>query len=51
MSLADLGCLLDLATARPEALGDAQMLESYHRKRWFEVRAREFGIDLLNRAR
>lgn len=50
MSLADLGCLLDLATARPEGLGDAQMLESYHRKRWFEVRAREFGIDLLNRA-
>ncbi|WP_376874405.1 UbiH/UbiF family hydroxylase [Albirhodobacter sp. R86504] len=50
MSLADLGCLLDLAKARPENLGDAQMLEAYHRKRWYDVRLRELGIDLLNRA-
>lgn len=50
MSLADLRCLLDLAEARPEGLGDAQMLEAYHRARHSEVRLRVAGIDLLNRA-
>ncbi|MGB3147611.1 MAG: FAD-dependent monooxygenase, partial [Paracoccaceae bacterium] len=50
MSLADLACLLDLAKAAPDRLGDREMLDSYHRRRWPEVRARVTGIDLLNRA-
>ncbi len=50
MSLADLGALFDLAQAAPDRLGDAQMLEDYHRRRHAEVRARVAGIDLLNRA-
>lgn len=50
MSLADLAALLDLATARPEGLGDAVMLSAYHRKRHAEVVARVLGIDALNRA-
>ncbi|MCV2873373.1 UbiH/UbiF family hydroxylase [Defluviimonas sp. WL0050] len=49
MSLADLACLLDLAKAAPERLGDRTMLQSYHRRRWPEVKARVLGIDLLNR--
>jgi 2-octaprenyl-6-methoxyphenol hydroxylase len=49
MSLADLGCLLDLAKAAPERLGDREMLAAYHRRRWPEVQARVLGIDLLNR--
>ena len=49
MSLADLGCLLDLAQAAPERLGDREMLTTYHRRRWPEVKARVLGIDLLNR--
>jgi len=50
MSLADLAALLDLATARPEGLGDGAMLAAYHRKRHAEVVARVLGIDALNRA-
>lgn len=50
MSLGDLRCLLDLAEARPEGLGDAQMLDAYHRARHTEVTLRVKGIDLLNRA-
>ncbi len=50
MSLADLAVLLNLATARPEYLGDAAMLAAYHRKRHAEVIARVLGIDALNRA-
>ena len=50
MSLADLACLVDLATAAPERLGDRAMLAAYHRRRWPEVKARVTGIDLLNRA-
>lgn len=50
MSLADLRVLLDLCTAAPEAIGSSQMLETYHRKRHFEVQARLRGIDILNRA-
>ncbi|MFY9212206.1 MAG: UbiH/UbiF family hydroxylase [Aestuariivita sp.] len=50
MSLADLRCLLDLARARPEGLGDRAMLEAYHRARHNDVRLRVQGIDLLNRA-
>lgn len=49
MSLADLTCLLALAKAAPDDLGSAEMLASYNHKRWYEVRAREAGIDLLNR--
>ncbi|MCB2137669.1 MAG: UbiH/UbiF family hydroxylase [Rhodobacteraceae bacterium] len=50
MSLADLACLLDLAKAAPDRLGDREMLDAYHRRRWPEVKARVTGIDLLNRA-
>lgn len=50
MSLADLACLLDLARAAPERLGDRDMLATYNRRRWPEVKARVLGIDLLNRA-
>lgn len=50
MSLGDLRCLLDLATTRPDGLGDAQMLAAYHKARFNEVKLRVKGIDLLNRA-
>lgn len=50
MSLGDLRALLDLAVARPDGLGDAQMLEAYHRARIGDIRLRVQGIDLLNRA-
>ena len=50
MSLADLRVLLDLATARPDGLGDRAMLDAYHRARHGEVMARVAGIDALNRA-
>ncbi len=50
MSLSDLRCLLDLAEARPEGLGDARMLDSYHKARIRDVKLRVQGIDLLNRA-
>jgi len=50
MSLGDMRVLLELAEATPEALGDRTMLDTYHRRRHTEVRARVAGIDLLNRA-
>ena len=50
MSLADLRCLLDLATASPANLGSAQMLQTYHQRRHWEVAARVTGINALNRA-
>ncbi|SDD94819.1 UbiH/UbiF family hydroxylase [Ruegeria marina] len=50
MSLGDLRCLLDLAQARPEGLGDAAMLAAYHKARHAEIALRVKGIDLLNRA-
>lgn len=50
MSLADTATLLDLAQKRPEALGDAQMLEAYHKARFADIRLRVTGIDMLNRA-
>ena len=50
MSLTDLRCLLDLAVARPEGLGDAQMLETYAKTRSRDIRLRVEGIDVLNRA-
>lgn len=48
MSMADLAALIDLAG--PETLGDAEMLQAYHRRRWPEVRMRLAGVDALNRA-
>lgn len=50
MSLADLSCLIDLARARPEGLGDAAMLRAYERRRHPDILARVTGIDILNRA-
>jgi 2-octaprenyl-6-methoxyphenol hydroxylase len=50
MSLADLRCLLDLATATPDQIGNTAMLDAYHRARHLEVEARIRGIDALNRA-
>ena len=49
-SLNDLRALLDLATARREGLGDAPMLDAYHKARMRDVNLRVRGIDLLNRA-
>ncbi|WP_323782212.1 UbiH/UbiF family hydroxylase [Leisingera sp.] len=49
MSLGDLRSLLELAAARPEGLGDAQMLAAYHKARHNEILLRVKGIDLLNR--
>lgn len=50
MSLGDLRCLLDLAEARPDGLGDTAMLDAYHAARIRDVKLRVEGIDLLNRA-
>jgi 2-octaprenyl-6-methoxyphenol hydroxylase len=50
MSLADLKVLLDLARADPDGIGGPAMLDTYHRKRHWEVQARIAGIDALNRA-
>jgi len=50
MSLADLRALLDLAIARPAGLGDAAMLQAYHRARHREVQIRVAGVEMLNRA-
>lgn len=50
MSLGDLRCLLDLAMARPDGLGDATMLDAYHKTRIGDIRLRVQGIDMLNRA-
>ena len=49
MSLRDLACLLNLAAVRPDGLGDARMLQAYHRQRIRDVTLRVAGIDLLNR--
>lgn len=49
LSLGDLSCLLELAAARPEGLGDTQMLAAYHKARHSEILLRVKGIDLLNR--
>ncbi len=50
MSLGDISTLLDLARSDREALGDAAMLQAYHKARHGEVAVRVTGIDLLNRA-
>jgi len=49
MSLGDLRTLLDLAEARRDGLGDAEMLAAYHKARHDEIKLRVKGIDLLNR--
>ena len=49
MSLADLQGLLDLATAHPDTLGDADMLAAYARKRSTDIHLRVTGVDILNR--
>ena len=50
MSLGDLRALRELILAAPDRLGDAQMMEAYHRARHREVQIRAAGIDALNRA-
>lgn len=50
MSLNDIATLLDLADARRDGLGDAQMLDAYHKARYGDITLRVRGIDLLNRA-
>ena len=50
MSLRDLSCLLDLATAAPDQLGAPAMLDAYARKRHPDIKLRVTGIDALNRA-
>ncbi|APE43027.1 2-octaprenyl-6-methoxyphenyl hydroxylase [Sulfitobacter alexandrii] len=50
MSLTDIATLLELAQARPDGLGDAEMLDAYHKARHGDIRLRITGIDLLNRA-
>ena len=50
MSLADMACLLDLATASPDTLGSAEMLAKYHRARHTDIMLRVKGVDMLNRA-
>ncbi|MEO0664404.1 MAG: FAD-dependent monooxygenase [Pseudomonadota bacterium] len=49
MSLADLAALLDLSTARPDALGDADMLSAYSKARYGDVRTRVLGVSALNK--
>jgi len=49
MSLKDIATLRDLAIARPDGLGDVEMLSAYHRARIADVRARVAGITALNR--
>ena len=48
-SLHDVSALLTLAAARPEALGDAQMLADYAAARQRDIHARAKAIDLFNR--
>ncbi len=50
MSLADTATLLELAQNRPDGLGDATMLDAYHKARFADIRLRVQGIDLLNKA-
>ena len=48
-SLKDVQCLLHLAQARPDGLGDSAMLDAYHSARIIDIRARAAGIEMLNR--
>ena len=49
MSLGDLRTLLDMAQGNPDDLGNAQMLDAYHKARHNDIAVRVKGIDLLNR--
>ncbi|WP_371036580.1 UbiH/UbiF family hydroxylase [Rhodosalinus sp. FB01] len=49
MSLADLRVLLELAEGAPDRLGEADLLQAYHRRRYAEVAARVAGVSMLNR--
>ena len=49
MSLKDIAKLTELASASPGTLGDRAMLDTYHRARIADVRARVAGIAALNR--
>jgi 2-octaprenyl-6-methoxyphenol hydroxylase len=50
MSLADLGCLMELVQKHRLDPGGPAVTEAYHRQRHWDVQARVTGIDLLNRA-
>ena len=50
MSLADIDCLLGLCLDAPTSIGSPEMLATYQRRRWPEVKARVTGIGALNRA-
>lgn len=50
MSLSDTATLLKLAEANRDTLGDATMLEAYHKARHSDILLRVRGIELLNRA-
>ncbi|MDB4830730.1 UbiH/UbiF family hydroxylase [Paracoccaceae bacterium] len=50
MSLGDIDALLTLAKAEPARLGDAEMLDRYHRQRIGDLRLRVAGVSLLNSA-
>lgn len=49
MSLKDTATLLELALSHRETLGNAAMLDAYHKARYADVQLRINGIDLLNR--
>lgn len=49
MSLNDIRVLRDLGCERPDGLGDANMMDAYHKARFADVRLREAGITMLNR--
>jgi len=49
MSLGDIASLLDLSQKADDP-GSSKVLESYHRSRYAEVKARVTGVDALNRA-
>ncbi len=50
MSLTDVACLLDLATADRANLGDQAMLDTYQSRRHPDIRLRVAGVNALNRA-
>ena len=50
MSLSDLATLLELVQNAPDTLGNAAMLDAYHKARFADIQLRVRGIDLLNRA-
>ncbi|MEM6760786.1 MAG: UbiH/UbiF family hydroxylase [Pseudomonadota bacterium] len=49
MSLTDIRALFELVEKSPDSVGDAAMLDAYHRARFADVSLRVAGIDMLNR--